>query len=253
MDPKLRFSDRVASYVNARPGYPPELVELLRRECALTPASIVADIGSGTGILARLLCESAQEVYGVEPNQAMRAAGEAYLSGAKNFVSVDGTAENTTLPSASVDLITAGQAFHWFRPDDARREFMRILQPDGFTAIIWNDRRLTGSKLAKDFEVLVGAFGTDYDQVKDQTRASLRSLASFFGHRQYETAGFPCLQRLDRERFRDRVLSASYMPREGHARYPAMLDEIERVFADNELDGSVTIEYDTRVYYGQMK
>jgi SAM-dependent methyltransferase len=252
MDSTLRFTDRVASYVKARPGYPPEVIKLLREECALTPAGVVADIGSGTGILARWLCESARTVYGVEPNQAMREAGEAHLSGAKNFVSVDGTAEDTRLPGASVDLITAAQAFHWFRRDDARREFVRILRPNGFTALIWNDRKLAGSKLAEDFERLVSTFGTDYEQVNHQGKLFLRSFEGFFGHGQYGTASFPNLQQLDRENFRERVVSASYMPREDHPRYRPMLGEIERIFAECQEAGLVTMEYETRVYYGRM-
>src|SRR5882672_6035213 len=98
-----RFSSRVENYVRSRPGYPPEVLDLLKTECGLTPASVIADIGSGTGILTRMFIENGNRVYGVEPNPEMRKAGEEFLARHPQFVSVDGTAEATTLPGQSVD------------------------------------------------------------------------------------------------------------------------------------------------------
>jgi SAM-dependent methyltransferase len=93
----VRFSDRVADYVRYRPGYPPETLDLLRDAVGLTTQSVVADIGSGTGISTELLLRSGAEVYGVEPNDPMRAAAEAQLAANPRFHSVRGTAEATTL------------------------------------------------------------------------------------------------------------------------------------------------------------
>ena len=109
-----RFTTRVENYVKFRPGYPPAVLDLLKTECGLTAASVIADIGSGTGILTRMFLEHGNRVYGVEPNQAMREAGEQLLADFGGFVSVAATAEETTLPDQSIDFITAGQAFHWF-------------------------------------------------------------------------------------------------------------------------------------------
>lgn len=128
-DPTRRFSDRVENYVRYRPGYPRALLECLAREHGLDPAHAVADIGSGTGILSELLLRNGNAVFGVEPNAEMRAAAERLLRGQAKFHSVDGRAEATTLPTASVDWITAAQAFHWFDVSAARREFRRILRP----------------------------------------------------------------------------------------------------------------------------
>lgn len=252
MDPRVRFTDRVSSYVAARPSYPSELIELLRSDCGLNPSSVVADIGSGTGILARMLCEHAQTVYGVEPNEAMRQAGESFLKDRKNFVSVNGSAESTSLPGTSVDLITVAQAFHWFHPEDTRHEFLRILKPNGWTALIWNNRKLEGSSLAEAYEQLLVTFGTDYEQVKSRGKAVLDSFERFFGHSQFRTASFKNDQTLDRQGFLDRVLSASYMPGREHPRHAATRKAVEQVFEDNQKDGQVTLEYDTNVYYGQM-
>src|SRR5271154_5572153 len=124
-DATQRFSSRVDNYVRYRPGYPPAVLELLKEECGLTAESVIADVASGTGIFTRLLLENGNRVFGVEPNAEMRRAGEEYLAAFPRFTSVAGTAEATTLPDHSVDIVTAAQAAHWFDRAKARREFVR--------------------------------------------------------------------------------------------------------------------------------
>ena len=89
-----RFSDRVENYVKFRPGYPAEMLGLFRVEMNLTESSVIADIGSGTGISSKLFLENGNQVFGVEPNAAMRTAAEEFLGDFLNFASIDGTAEN---------------------------------------------------------------------------------------------------------------------------------------------------------------
>src|SRR5438876_6048912 len=137
-DPTQRFSNRVENYVRYRPGYPKEVLTLLKAECGLKADSIIADIGSGTGILAELFLASGNRVFGVEPNREMREAGERLLQAYPRFTSIAGTAEATTLPNQSVDFITAGQAFHWFDRAQCLREFERILRPGGWVVLVWN-------------------------------------------------------------------------------------------------------------------
>src|ERR1044071_9277855 len=96
-DPTQRFSNRVDNYVRYRPDYPKEVLQLFRDEMGLTADSIVADIGSGTGISARLFLENGNRVFGVEPNAPMREAAEEYLRSLPNFQSIDGTSTATTL------------------------------------------------------------------------------------------------------------------------------------------------------------
>src|SRR5271167_2755126 len=105
---KERFSNRVDDYVRFRPGYPSGVIDVLRDECGLAPESVVADIGSGTGLLTQLFLENGNLVYGVEPNPAMRQAGEEFLQKYPDFRSVAGSAECTTLADASLDFIVAG-------------------------------------------------------------------------------------------------------------------------------------------------
>jgi ubiquinone/menaquinone biosynthesis C-methylase UbiE len=252
VDAKHRFTDRVVNYFKGRPGYPAQVIDVLRSHCGLTNTAVVADIGSGTGILAHTLCNYAQSVYGVEPNDAMRAASKELLSNKPNFVAVNGAAENTGLPATSVDLITVAQAFHWFDQSEARHEFMRILKPNGFTALIWNDRRMTGSHLAEAYEQLLVDFGVDYRDVKSRGRAAAENIERFFGHSQIKRSTIANSQRLDCDGFIARATSASYMPGESHPHHRAMVEAARRIFEENHSGDYVVLEYDTRIYYAQM-
>src|SRR2546422_11068618 len=113
-DATQRFSNRVKDYVLYRPGYPIELIDFLAKNCGLTSASIIADIGSGTGKSSELFLKNGNKVFAVEPNKGMRLAAEKLLGDYDNFISINGTAENTVLDASSIDMIVAGQAFHWF-------------------------------------------------------------------------------------------------------------------------------------------
>src|SRR5215470_13340205 len=175
--PTQRFSSRVGNYSRFRPSYPAEVLEILNQECALAPESVIADVGFGTGIFTRLLLENGNRVFGIEPNDAMRMAGEEYLAGYPKFTSIGGTAEYTTLPDTSVDLISAAQAAHWFDRDKAIAEFRRILKPGGYLFLLWNDRRTGASDFGRDYEELLLKHGTDYAEVKRRDAVS----QEFFG------------------------------------------------------------------------
>ena len=164
-NPTTRFSSRVDDYVKYRPGYPGAILDFLRHECGLTRDSIIADVGSGTGKLTELFLKNGNQVFGIEPNQEMREAGERLLKPYPNFRSLAATAEATTLQNQSVDIITAGQAFHWFNRETTRQEFLRILKPGGWVALIWNDRHTTASPFLEAYEELLQKFSTDYRAV----------------------------------------------------------------------------------------
>jgi SAM-dependent methyltransferase len=246
-----RFTGRVEDYARYRPGYPPELLDLLRRECGLTKSAVVADVGSGTGILARLILENGNRVVMVEPNDEMRHVGERLLSGHGTFESVAGTAEATTLPESSADLITAGQAFHWFEPEIARKEFARVLRPDGRVVLVWNDRRKRGTPFLEAYERLLETYATDYAEVEQGREASLEEIRGFFAPNPVHTATFANRQVLDHDGLLGRLRSSSYVPAVGEAGHREMLHELERVFRDHQ-GGRVVMEYDTRVYYGLL-
>lgn len=248
--PTRRFSDRVDTYVRCRPGYPPALIDHLELELGLAPGSDVADVGSGTGILARMFIERGHRVFAVEPNQEMREAAERLLRDSPGFTSVAGAAEATGLSDSSVDLVTAGQAFHWFRADESRREFVRVLRPPRRVALVWNRRRTAGTFL-RDYETLLLRFGTDYRQVDHRKTTRPEVLARFFGKRGYASARFDNEQRLDWGGLVGRLLSSSYAPLSGPD-HDAMLRELRRIFESSNEEGFVSILYNTEVYYGQI-
>ena len=250
-DPTGRFSTRVADYVRYRPGYPPAVLRLLEAECGLTPESVVADVGSGTGILTELFLRNGNRVYGVEPNREMREAGERLLASYANFVSLDGRAEETTLDDASVDFVTAGQAFHWFDPPRARREFMRILRPGGRVVLVWNDRRTAGTPFLEDYERLLVEYGTDYKAVSGKY-AEESMIAALYGPSEIRTKTFDNEQVFDLDGLRGRLASSSYAPQPGHADFDPMMRELEALFRRHERAGRVVVAYDTKVFYGRL-
>ena len=250
-DPLTRFTSRVEAYVKYRPGYPHAVVELLQAECGLTEDSVLADVGSGTGILSELFLKNGNQVIGIEPNTAMRSAAETLLKRYPGFRSVDGSAERTTLPEASVDLITAGQAFHWFDRPKSRIEFSRILKASGFVILIWNDRRLASTSFLSAFEELLQKYGTDYQQVSG--RNATEEIAEFFSPGGFAVRTFENLQQFDFESLKGRVMSASYTPEPGNPQFEAMLNALRKIFDANHRNGKVAFEYDTKVYYGQLK
>ena len=251
-DPTQRFSGRAEDYGRYRPCYPPGLLGLLRRECGLTESSVVADVGSGTGILARLFLDNGNRVIMVEPNDEMRRAGQHLLSGHGRFESLAGTAEATTLPEGSVDLITVGQAFHWFDPVAARKEFARVLKPGGSAVLVWNDRRKHGGPFLEAYEGLLETYAVDYADVERGRRDSLQEIGTFFAPNPVHTATLENKQTLDYDGLKGRLLSSSYVPAKGQPGHRELLEELDRVFRDHEEDGQVTIQYDTRIYYGTL-
>jgi ubiquinone/menaquinone biosynthesis C-methylase UbiE len=250
--PTARFSDRVENYVRYRPGYPPEVLDLLRAECGLRPSHIVADIASGTGVFTRLLLENGNSVFAVEPNAAMREMGIRQLeslSAGDRLASVAGTAEETTLKSASVDFVTAAQAAHWFDLPRARAEFARILRPGGWCVLIWNERHTASTPFLQDYEQLLLTYGTDYKEVRQRTIATIRE---FFAPVRSEERVYSLRQQYDYEGVAGRLWSSSYAPLEGHPSYEPMMQELQRIFRAHAKDDTVEFEYKTRVFYGHL-
>jgi SAM-dependent methyltransferase len=251
-DSKERFSNRVAEYIRYRPGYPREVLDLLREECGLTRESVVADIGSGTGILTQLFLENGNLVHGVEPNAEMRAAGEDLLRAYPRFRSVAGSAEATTLLPASVDFVVVGTAFHWFEPTGARAEFLRVLRPGGWVVVVANARLGEATPLQAEYERLVRKYGIDYWKVSE-TYLKYREMEDFFCSVSYAEKSFPNEQVFDFDGLRGRLLSASYSPPMGHPNYEPMLVELKRIFDAHQQGGRVRFEYRTHVQYGQLE
>lgn len=223
---------------------------MLQAECGLTPDSVIADIGSGTGFLSRLFLENGNRVLGVEPNREMREAGEQFLAKYPSFTSVEGTAEVTTLPSHMIDMVTAGQAAHWFDPPRARAEFVRILKSGGWTVLVWNERRTDSTPFLRDYEQLLLTYGTDYEAVRHERTTD--NLGTFFAPTGFQVRTLEKVQEFDYAGVEGRLLSSSYAPMAGDPSHPAMLQELRKIFDRHQVGGRVRMEYTTRVFFGQL-
>ncbi len=236
------------NYVKYRPSYPSGVIETLVKECGLTEKSVVADIGSGTGILSESFLKNGNQVFGVEPNREMREAGERLLKRYRNFTSVEGTAEATTLPDHSLDFVTGAQAFHWFDRERARTEFARILIATGWVALIWNDRQTETTSFLREYEDLLQTYGTDYPGAAINDAA----IAAFFSPQHFTVKLFENRQVFDLDELKGRLRSSSYTPEPGHPNFDPMLNALRDIFNRHQVNGKVSFDYATRMYYGRL-
>ena len=252
-DPTRRFSSRVENYIKYRPGYPQAVLDTLKDDCGLTEASLIADVGSGTGILTELFLRNGNRVWAVEPNREMREAAERQLRSYPGFQSLAGRAEDTTLPEGSVDFVAAGQSFHWFDRQKARTEFARILRPGGWVMLVWNDRQTTSTPFLAAYEQLLQTYSTDYEKVNHKQLDDLQLLGEFFQPHGFKEKVFDNQQDFDFSSLKGRLLSSSYAPEPGHPNFENVLQELERIFQSHQVDDKVAFEYKTIMYYGQLE
>ncbi len=251
MDSTKRFSNRVDDYVKYRPGYPVKIVTDLAASGIFQPRkTVMADIGSGTGLFARMFLEQGNQVYGIEPNAEMRAAGDDFLGEYPNFQSVEGTAERTGLPAESVGLVTAAQAFHWFDVPRAKEEFRRILKKGGWVALVWNERKVETSPFLVEYERLLKTHSADYAKV-DHRRVTEGQMRDFLGG-DMRTWTYDNEQVFDYDGLKGRLLSSSYAPREGMSGFESMIGGLRGAFDRFNVGGKVAFEYDTKVYAGML-
>lgn len=251
MNSKGRFTTRVDDYRKFRPHYPAALLTLLRQECGLTPNSLIADVGAGTGILAELFLQHGNPVIAVEPNAAMRAACAELSAMHPKLECIDGSAEATGLPDASIDFVTVGQALHWFDRRRSRQEFARILRPHRYAVVLTNERHMGPEPFFVTYEQLLREHGIDYQRVK-ATYPSVSDAQEFFAPAKMHMAIFPNHQDFDFDGLLGRTLSSSYMPQPGNAGYAAMHSALMQIFERHQTQGKVRMTYDCRVTYGQL-
>jgi SAM-dependent methyltransferase len=247
-----RFTSRADNYAKYRPTYAPAVLDLLRRQCGLTPESVIADVGSGTGISTAMFLQNGNRVFAVEPNDAMRVYAEERLGSNPRFTSIAARSEATTLPAASVDQIVAGQAFHWFEPEATRAEFMRILRPSGWVALMWNSRQDDASPFAQGYETLLKQYSLDYQQVHHRNVGDA-ALDDFFGVGAWRRAAFDNPQTRDWEGLSGGLQSGSYTPEPGHPNYVPLMEGLRRLFDAHHVDGRVVLPTVTEVFFGRLE
>lgn len=244
-----RFTNRVSDYKNHRPGYPKAIIDRLLAQRIITSASVVADIGSGTGLFCKLFFPFVEQVYGVEPNDAMRRQAEADFSSVTNFISRPGSAEDTHLASHSIDLVTAAQSFHWFNREKTYTEFKRILKPSGRVLLVWNYRDIDGDELQRRYEAILASTIPNYKQL-DHKSMTLDKIKAFFKSPSVDCFSLPNQQSFTLDQFKGRILSSSYVPKPPDPVYDSVMDQVVDLFHEFEKEKSILFIYKTVVYTG---
>lgn len=248
MDPKKLFSKKAENYARYRWDYAAGAIETILNLTRMSVSTAVADIGAGTGILTRHFVSIAQKVYAVEPSFELRQILNRDLGGFPSISILDGSAEDTKLPEHSVDVITVAQAIHWFDPEPARQEMMRILKKEGWLVLISNH----GTNPEK-YEAIKSLWkeelGANLSVMNEHPRE--RPSGFYFGNHDFQTFVFPFAFRQGWEEFLGTIVSTSFMPDEDHPFFPRLETEARKVFSQYSIDGTWMVEGETELIIGQ--
>lgn len=247
-----RFDGKGELYTKFRPNYPHEFIDYLYSETGFTSESVIADIGSGTGKLTGQLLERGSKVFAVEPNPDMRRIAESNFEGVNNFVSVNASAENTTLEDKSVDFVTAAQSFHWFDRQRFKRECRRILKENGKVILVWNSRDETSSLVKENYEVNK-RFCPDFKGFSGGMNGfeNADALKDFF-EGDYEIRVFENPLKFDEKGFIGRNLSSSYSLKPNERDYEDYITELKKIFEKYSSDGVLLMPNLTRCFIGNV-
>lgn len=243
-DPLGRFSNRAEDYAKYRPTYPAAAIDRILQDLSQPDQLVIADVGAGTGISARLFADRGMRVWAIEPNAAMRDAATPH----PGVTFLEGTAEQTGLPDASVDLVVCAQSFHWFDKPVALAEFHRILKPTGRVALMWNDRNLDDTFTCEYSEIVAKAADRNIFDRNDRKSGTVLQESHLFHNFQA-----PILfhdYRLDLDSLIGLVLSASYIPKTGTI-YEQLILDLQALYQRwaNHFDGnSVVLSYRVNLY-----
>ena len=241
------FEGKEENYDRYRPDYPAKILEILTEKTCFSRASVVADIGSGTGILARMFLRNGNTVYCVEPNDSMRKTAEKNLGSFHEAKFIKGSAEKTGLGGGEIDLITAGQSFHWFNPELSRVEFKRILKNEGHVMLIWNDRNEQENIISREY----GRISKKYSPTHKGTGIADETFNVFFQNG-FEKITIKNQHKLDLNGLIGRYFSTSYAISQGDKNYGKLIQEFKDLFDKYQKNGFVTMDYDTNTYIGKV-
>lgn len=250
MDNTEKFTGKADGYDKFRPSYPKELYAFMTRTFGLDRRSRIADIGAGTGKFARPLIEAGMNVTCVEPNRDMLGVLSSRFGMYPNFAYVCAAAEHTTLPPASVDLITAAQAFHWFDRTAFKAECGRVLRPGGKVLLVWNMR--SPSALRDELFGTIKAFCPAFNGFTGGINDDPSQFDDFFRGR-CDTVSFPNdAVFLSAGEFVGRSMSSSYAPQPGEGAYEAFRDALTDFFVRRSSGGKLTIPTNATAFYGEV-
>jgi Methyltransferase domain. len=240
-----RFTDRVVDYEKFRPSYPKEIIQVLKEHIGLNKEWLVADIGSGTGLSTQLFLENGNDVFAVEPNREMRESLLHHFKTYRNLIALNATAEDTSIESGCVDLIFAGQSFHWFDRVACQKEFGRILTENGHIVLVWNQRDPEDA-FQQEYEHFLLNHIPSYQSVSHKN-ISDDDLKHFFGSRPMTKISLPNQQILDLRSFLGRVRSSSYFPKEQDEN-KTLYDDLRLLFDKYAISERIVFKYITEIY-----
>jgi len=189
--PAVDFGRHSDDYAAFRPGPPGSFYERLEEVIPIR-GSRALDLATGPGTIALELATRGSTVTGIDISArqvavAKRVAKERGLSQAAGFHVA--RAEETGLDSDSVDLVTAGQSWHWFDRDAVVAEIRRVLRADGILAIVHYSYLPDVSEVARETESLVlefnpswtfaGSTGVYPREIDDVVRGGLTFVEAF--------------------------------------------------------------------------
>ncbi len=232
-----KYTFNAEKYLKYRTEYPKEFIEYLYKNVGLNKNSIIADIGSGTGKLSKQLLINGSHVYCVEPNYDMRRVAKEDLSNFSNFISINGTAENTTLPNSSVDFMTVGTAFHWFDMGKFKKECQRILRPNGKVILVWISRPVNRNT----------SFEINYNGLSGGKEEKPELISPFFKDKNFEHKIFQEKSSYDKDTFIGRALST--FDKLTDTKY---IDELSILFDNHKINENITVTLYTRSFVGEV-
>jgi SAM-dependent methyltransferase len=251
LKPTERFTGRVDAYRRFRSRYPREIIPVLEARCGLTPESVVADIGAGTGMLAELFLENGNRVFAVEPNADMRAACEELVGQYPGLTCIDGAAEDTRLADHSVDFVAVGRALHWFDQDRCRPEFARILRDGGWVLLASQGPHTRMEPVIREFQTILKQHGLDYARMRH--RYDLEKAArQLFAGGDFQEAEFASPEEMTYEDLEGFMLSLSITPQPGHPGFPAMQEALRQFFRRHESGGKVHMPMTCKIHFGHL-
>ena len=202
---------KAQSYDLGRPAYPAAFYDWLYGKLELDRGAVIADIGAGTGTVTKDFLERGSRVVAVEPDDDMRRILAEKLSAFEHCTVLGNSAEDTGIPSDSIDLIFCGNAYHWFDRAKAIPEFRRILKDNNSTNVVIATL-FKPQDMPAPFHTMTSR---EFDFIVDQSWSVHLS-----GH-----------------------LSASFNPNPGDDNYDDFVQTLRRYFDQHSRDGLLKTEF----------
>lgn len=238
------FDGKAEVYARYRPDYAPQAIDAILAIAGLNKHSTIADLGAGTGMLARHFADRVGRVFAIEPNAEMRAVARSSLRRFTSLRVLDGTAQATGLPDRSVDAVTAGRAIQWFDPVPSRTEMQRILRPGGWLIVVRTPLTdaYSSAAIARLHDERISHHEKDRRHHQPQADP-----VDYFGDDNYIRLAYPCEAHESWPEFFGRVQSLSPSPRPDEPKYGEFARVAREIFDSGAVNGVLRLEYTTEV------